>query len=671
MFKGDERYSEPWRDIGHARWYDPYAAYEDPRSHEFKAALETEQSTFEAALASQSAKVATAAKASSGDLTSALPKTPAAAQEIALWRGRTVYVQHSFNHRLNVWIIEGGKMVRTFEELESFGTDPDSDYYYALKDVGDGDQSLELSVYESGVHSPQYKLNDIGPDAVFNGDYLYFLETENQLRSHALLRVDKTNGRGRHKLYEESDKRFNIRLFAPQRQPDVFIRLENALSQRIGKVQKGSIKWLTVPPPHGANGGGVTLAPIRTDIYATNNELVVHGRGHKFPHNSFYTDAVLYDSNNVIVVTTRRGICSAHNFNLEERTFNTLYEGQELCEIMLHTYSTVPSFSLTSYWRPSAVYEIQDGTAIHVRSSAEPLKLIRHATGTARAVDGTLVPYTFVSAVKKPKKLLITGYGAYGLTSRRSYPIRWLPWLRRGYALVEAMPRGGREDGDDWYDAARTSLRKRTTFDDVAAVITAVQKRFHFEKENTLFHGRSAGGWTAAYIGLVYHDHVAAIYAEVPYLDVLRTTTNPLLPLTQLEYDEFGDPTRRPEEYDALQKISPIDIAAAAPENAPFFLLRSALHDSQVYPYESLKFAAKLRGLGWQVVTGIDSDGGHFTKTKNLFTVLAEDFVLLDAVVSPKESTRKTRRQVPQARQRLRSHKARGTRRRRTNSRKH
>jgi protease II len=671
MFKGDARYADPWRDIGHARWYDPYAALEDPTSHEFKAALETENAAFDAQLSTHHEKISIFKDIFSKDLTSALPKTPAAAQEIALWRGRTVYIQHSFNHRLNVWIVEGGKTMREFEELESFGTDPDSDYYFILKDVGDGDQSLELAVYKCGVHSPQYKLKTVGPEAAFNGDYLYFLETENQLRSHALFRVDKTNGRGRYKVYEERDKRFNMHLFAPQRQPDIFIRIENALSQRIGRVVKGSIKWNTAAIHADANGSGTTLAPITADVYATNEELIVHGRGYRFPNRSFYTNAALYDSNNVLVATTRHGVCSLYRFDLEKRTYAPVFEGQEPCEIMLHDYSTVPSFSLTSYWSSTATYEIQGGVATFIRKLAEPLELIRHATGTARASDGTSIPYTFVSAVKNPKKLLVTGYGAYGLSSHRSYPIRWLPWLRQGYAVVEAAPRGGREDGDKWYDAARTALRKRATFTDAAAVIAAAQKRFRFKKENTVFHGRSAGGWTAAYIGLVHHDRVAAIYAEVPYLDVLRTTTNPSLPLTQLEYDEFGDPARRPEEYAALQMLSPMDIAAAAPAAAPFFLLRSALYDSQVLPYEPLKFAAKLRGLGWPVVTGVDGDGGHFTKTKNLFTILAEDLALLDATVKQKGALRKTRRGGPYARTRLRSHKARGTRRRRTSSKKH
>lgn len=664
MLKGD---SDPWRDVGHARWYDPYAAFEDPTSHEFKTAVATEQAEFATALRHSASAVAMT-HMFRDDLRAALPLEPAAAQEVALWRGRTVYVQNGFGSRLNVWITEGTKLLRSFEELESFNTDPESDYYFTIKDVGDGDQSLELSVYELGVHSPQYRIQGVASDAVFNGDHLYFLETENQLRAHALFRVNKHNGRYRSKLYEERDKRFNMRLLAPQRQSDVFIRVENALSQRLGIVAKGGVKWLTAAPSRDAHGAGQSLAPVRADVYTTNDALVVGGREYKFPKHGFYSDAGLYDSNNAIVVTKRKGVCNLHLFDLEERAYRTVYEGQELCEIKLHSYSTVPSFTVTSPWRPSAVYEIQDGASTLVRSAAEPLRLTRHTEGVARASDGAQIPYTFVSAVTKPKKLLVTGYGAYGLTSHRSYPIRWLPWLRRGYAVVEAAPRGGREDGDAWYDAARTALRKRTTFGDVAAVIAAAQKRFGFKKENTVFQGRSAGGWLAAYIGLVYHDRVAAVYAEVPYLDVLRTTTNPALPLTQLEYDEFGDPAGRPEEFAALQNISPVDIATAAPQGAPFFLLRTALHDSQVLPYEPLKFAAKLRGLGWRVVTGIDDDGGHFAKEKNMYTILAEDFVVLDAVVKAKGRQARTQ---SQARDKLRSHKARGTRRRRMSSRKH
>jgi oligopeptidase B len=319
------------------------------------------------------------------------------------------------------------------------------------------------------------------------------------------------------------------------------------------------------------------------------------------------------------------------------------------------------------------VFEIQEGTLNEVKRMPEPVRLVKHAHGVARAKDGAQIPYTFVSAVKSPKKLLVIAYGAYGLSSKRAYPKRWLPWLTQGYAIVESAPRGGRENGDAWYDAARTAERKITTFTDVASVIKTVQERFHFKKEQTVVYGRSAGGWTAAYIGQNYSHRVGAVYSEVPYLDVIRTASNPRLPLTQLEYDEFGDPAHRPEEYEALRTISPVDSASTAPSKPAFFLVRTALHDSQVYPYEALKFAAKMRSLGWPIVVGMDRAGGHFVGKNEAARIYAEDFLLIDSALQSRGVARRktVRRPRAQARSKLRSQTARGTKRRRASSRKH
>lgn len=661
MLKGD---SDPWRDIGHARWHDPYAAYEDPTSPQFKTALEKEATHFEEALKPLKSKAHTRSAQFKADFEVALPNEPAAAQEVALWQGRTLFIQHAPGHRLHVWIFEAGKHIRTFNDLESFGTDPDSSHYFVIQDVGNGDQTFQLSVFRLEAHSPQYTIDNVGPRAAFAGDYLYFLGTENILRSNALFEVNKTNGRGRSKLYEEKDKRFNLTLHAPPRQRDIFLRRENALSQQLGRVVKGSLKWFT-PPPH-KDGAGNSLVPIAEGVYASDTTLTIHGRSYTFPHKQFLVDAVPFDASQTLVAVGRNGQTNVYKVDA-----TGYFHPLSICTIpgsvMFHGHSSVPSYTRTYYNAPNTVFEIQENTVNKVRQGSA-LELKRAKTGHARSADGTQVPYTFVSRVQDPRKLLVTAYGAYGISSNRAYPLRWIPWLRAGYAVVEAMPRGGRENGDAWYDGARTALRKRHTFEDVAAVIKAVQARFHFQKENTVIYGRSAGGWNAAYIGLRYADLVAAVYAEVPYLDVVRTTTNPALPLTILEYDEFGNPADRPEEYAALQTLSPVDIATAAPKDAPFFLIRTALHDSQVFPYEALKFGAKVRGLGWPIVVGVDSDGGHFTKIKNMYSMLGEDFALLDSVVKSRVSRRKTRRH---ARSRLRAQRSIGTMRRSRSSLKH
>ena len=147
--------------------------------------------------------------------------------------------------------------------------------------------------------------------------------------------------------------------------------------------------------------------------------------------------------------------------------------------------------------------------------------------------------------------------------------------------------------------------------------------------KHTIFYGRSAGGLLAANIAHKYSYLVGAIYTEVPYVDVLRTTSNPSLPLTQMEYDEFGNPAARPEEYEALQHISPVDTVPIAPKHAPIIIVRTAINDAQVLPYEALKWAKKLRANGWMVYVGIDGSGGHFAEEANMYKQEADDAALI------------------------------------------
>jgi protease II len=250
------------------------------------------------------------------------------------------------------------------------------------------------------------------------------------------------------------------------------------------------------------------------------------------------------------------------------------------------------------------------------------------------------VPTTWVSAVPKPRALLVEAYGAYGISARRAYPVRWLPYLAAGWAVAYASPRGGREGGDAWWDAARGAVRKHRTFEDTAAAIRALQHSLHIPPAATVFFGRSAGGWLAANLAQEHGNLVAAVYAEVPYVDVLATTGNPALPLTQLEYDEFGDP-RRPQERRALQKLSPVDtVPACRPAACPLLVIRTGLHDKQVLPYEALKWSAQLRLAGWpRVYVGIDHAGGHFAGEKSMVEQRAEDAAILDACIQESSLT--------------------------------
>jgi oligopeptidase B len=124
-----------------------------------------------------------------------------------------------------------------------------------------------------------------------------------------------------------------------------------------------------------------------------------------------------------------------------------------------------------------------------------------------------------------------------------------------------------------------------------------------------------------------------SVYTEVPYVDVLRTASNPRLPLTEYEYLEFGDPAHNPQDFATLLRLSPVD--ALGPGGAPgvFVLCRTAVNDRQVYAYESFKWVDALRGKaagGKPKLVGLNHGQGHFTRGDQLYVDRSEDLILLE-----------------------------------------
>jgi hypothetical protein len=627
MLSGD---SKPWRDLGHTRIRDDLAVLENTKSPEFQEAVHKEQDHWEKALTPFHKEIPVLAKEFHTLIDKALPKE--IPHETMMWNGVDVCRRYGLSHRLDVWMQVGTHCVRMYRGLKSFGLDRSSTLYYTIEDVGNGSEDLQLSVYSLTQKKPLWQCKEVGETAGFEGERCVYTLIENHGRSYCIVTADKDTGLHAHRIFEEKDKRFQVSLVV---QTQVFVHLANALSQQIGLVQDNRIRWMTPAPAKDARGRGTTLIPVTDRIYLTNTALHVVGSGyHPLPH-GFGVDAMPIQEA-VLIVTVSQGCSSLYVFSLKSERFNCLYKGTGPCEIHLQQWTTDPSVRISTPDAPTSLFEVvgfRKPTLKRRYTFPEPVRLGVYHHGVAKSRDGTPVPYTFVSHHKQPKRLLVEAYGAYGTSARRSYPIHWLPWLAKGYAIGVAMPRGGRDDGDAWYDGGRTPAQKHHTFEDTAAVVETLQHRFRISSDKTVFYGRSAGGWVAAQMAQAYPNLFRVVYTEVPYVDVLRTTSNPALPLTQLEYDEFGDPRSRAD-YDRLITLSPMETIPDATPQSPTIIVKTGLNDVQVLPYETLKWAHRLRDKGWTVFAGIDSNGGHFAEEKDLYTQKAEDFELIESFMS-------------------------------------
>jgi oligopeptidase B len=104
--------------------------------------------------------------------------------------------------------------------------------------------------------------------------------------------------------------------------------------------------------------------------------------------------------------------------------------------------------------------------------------------------------------------------------------------------------------------------------------------------------GGSAGGLLMGAVANLRPDLYQGIIAAVPFVDVVTTMSDPTIPLTTNEYDEWGNPADQTH-YDNLMRYSPYD--NVRPQNYPNMLVTTGLYDSQVQYWEPAKWVAKLR----------------------------------------------------------------------------
>ena len=145
-------------------------------------------------------------------------------------------------------------------------------------------------------------------------------------------------------------------------------------------------------------------------------------------------------------------------------------------------------------------------------------------------------------------------------------------------------------------------------------IIRDSQKKLKLTPDQTVIYGRSAGGVPVGAIVSRYpNGHlVGAAYTEVPYVDVLRTTSNPDLPLTISEFNEFGNPLENILNFKELLSVSPINSLPTDGAPGVFVISRVGLLDKQVLAYESFKWIKRLRG-----VNDIDASGKYVTFERN------------------------------------------------------
>jgi oligopeptidase B len=285
----------------------------------------------------------------------------------------------------------------------------------------------------------------------------------------------------------------------------------------------------------------------------------------------------------------------SHDIDFEEEVYATYGAENPECD------SRSLRFAYTSLVTPRRIYDYDMGSREktllkeqEVPAGHDPARYESHRLW-ATAPDGAQVPISLVHkkglALDGGNPCLLYGYGAYGITIDPGFSPTRLSLLERGFVFAIAHIRGGGDLGEPWKNAGKL-LQKMNTFTDFIAAAEHLIERRYTSAQRLAIMGGSAGGLLMGAVTNLRPELFHCVVAQVPFVDVLSSMQDPTLPLTVIEYDEWGNPQEE-EYFRAIRAYSPYD--NIEPKAYPHILIVAGLNDPRVQYWEPAKWCAKLR----------------------------------------------------------------------------
>jgi len=275
--------------------------------------------------------------------------------------------------------------------------------------------------------------------------------------------------------------------------------------------------------------------------------------------------------------------------------------------------------SYTSFVTPSTVYDHVVATGERRKLKQQPVlghydpELFEQRREWATALDGTRIPISLVFRKDlvepgTPAPTLLYGYGSYEHSIDPGFSIARLSLLDRGMVFAVAHVRGGGELGRLWYENGKKHLKKNS-FTDFVACAECLIDAGYTAPDRLVAEGGSAGGLLVGAVANMAPALFAGILAEVPFVDPLTSILDPSLPLTVIEWDEWGNPLDDPEAYCCIKAYSPLENVHET--HYPKILAVTSINDTRVLYVEPAKWVAKLREVKADALLKTEMAAGH------------------------------------------------------------
>lgn len=423
-------------------------------------------------------------------------------------------------------------------------------------------------------------------------------------------------------VYEETDEAFHLSVGKTRSQAYILLEL--------GSMITSEVHYLAANNPTGdfqlihprTDGMEYDIEHHSDNFYITTNDEAINFKLMKAPVSSptkenwetvishredVFLLGVSAFSNHLVIYERQRGLPTVrvqkfvtgeeYEMTFPEPTY-AVYEGNNP-EFNTKTLR----FSYTSLITPDSVFDFDMETQQRELKKETPVlggydrTLYQSEWLMATAEDGVQVPISIVykKGIQKngENPLFLTGYGSYGYSYPAAFSSNRLSLLDRGVVFAIAHIRGGSEMGRKWYENGKF-LHKKNTFTDFIACAEYLISQGWTNSDLLAISGGSAGGLLMGAVVNLRPDLFKAVIADVPFVDVVTTILDTSLPLTTIEWDEWGNPNDKVY-YDYIKSYSPYDNVEA--KEYPDLLINAGLNDSRVQYWEPAKWTAKLREL--------------------------------------------------------------------------
>ncbi|KAK8604288.1 hypothetical protein V6N13_099235 [Hibiscus sabdariffa] len=232
--------------------------------------------------------------------------------------------------------------------------------------------------------------------------------------------------------------------------------------------------------------------------------------------------------------------------------------------------------------------------------------------------DGVRVPLTILYSQKAWKSGqspgILHGYGAYGEVLDKSWRVDRLSLLDRGWVMAFADVRGGSGDDPSWHKSGHGLLKQNSINDFVSCGRYLIDEGY-VQRDQLSAIGVSAGCLLIGAALNMFPNLFRAAILKVPFLDILNSLLDPTLPLTILDYEEFGNPQIK-DQFECILSYSPYENVRRGGCH-PSVLVTASFNDSRVGVWEAAKWVAKVRDgtcslCSRRVILKTNMTAGHF-----------------------------------------------------------